>query len=106
MSEPDVMQSLRVQLARWTQDGLIDAEQRDRIEAAERARTAAAPSRRLPLVAEVLGYVGAIIAIVAGGVAISQVWSRFPPGAQLAFAGVAPAGRLAARALLGTPGRP
>ena len=48
--------ALREQLARWTAAGLIDVDQADRIEASERERALTFPGRRLPLLAEVLGY--------------------------------------------------
>jgi hypothetical protein len=75
---------LREQLAGWTARGLIDAEQAASIGAAEAARAAAAAAtpaagetgaaaRRLPLVVEALGYLGAVLAVIAGLTAARQL---------------------------------
>lgn len=90
--------TLHEQLARWTAEGLIDASQAGRIEAAETARVALAPRRRLPLVAEILGYVGAVVAVTAGIITVHQVFRHVPPAAELAIAAVAAAGLLVAGA--------
>lgn len=92
--------ALREQLARWTAAGLIDPDQADRIEAAERERTVTLPGRRLPLVAEVLGYVGAIIAITAIVVTVHQIWKHVPAAAEMATSGAIAAGLLLAGAAL------
>jgi hypothetical protein len=104
MAEPPVPSALGEQLARWTAAGLIDSDQADRIEADERERAAALPRRRLPLVAEVLGYVGAIIAITAIVVTVHQIWRHVPAGVELATAGVIAVGLLLAGAALRTDG--
>jgi hypothetical protein len=94
------------QLDDWIAQGLIDAGQAARIRAAQEARAveAAQPgppdggvarpvpggaSRRLPLVVEALGYLGAVFAVAAGLIATRQLWRDVPAGAELAFAGVA-----------------
>lgn len=103
---------LRKQLDRWVADGLMDAGQAQRIEAAEvqraeaagaqrieaagvrRAGTGTAPRRaggRIPLIAEALGYVGGVLAVVASFVSVSRLWPHIPVGAQLAFAAFAAA---------------
>jgi Predicted membrane protein (DUF2157) len=105
---------LRERLARWTAAGLIDAAQASRIEEAEAARLrtsegAAADAtarRRLPLVVEALGYLGAVIAIAAGVVAVQQYWQHIPASAELAFAGGAAVLLLAAGAVVKTGGEP
>ena len=111
---------LREQLARWTAAGLIEAAQASRIEQAEAARTgpgAAAKSmaqppagagerRGLPFVVEALGYLGAVIAIAAGIVAVQQFWPHVPTSAELAFAGAAAVLLLAAGAVIKTGGEP
>src|SRR5215475_3900043 len=91
---------LREQLQRWTAAGLIDADQAGRIEAAEAARAQAQPRKRLPLVAEVLGYLGAVLAATAIAVALGQVWKNVPPVAWLTLAAVLAVGFLIAGALI------
>lgn len=49
-------------------------------------RESPAPSRR-PLIAEALGYLGATMALVAGLIAVRQLWPRIPAAAELALAG-------------------
>jgi hypothetical protein len=104
--EPDAARALREQLDRWTASGLIDADQASHIQAAEAARVTAAPGRRLPLVAEVLGYVGAVIAITAAGVVIHQFFKHVPPAVELAFTAVVAVGLLAAGAAMRTGTEP
>ena len=87
---------LREQLARWIAAGLIDTDQADRIEAAERERAATLPRRRLPLVAEVLGYVGAVIAMTAIVVTVHQIWKHVPTAVEMATAGLIAVGLLLA----------
>jgi Predicted membrane protein (DUF2157) len=98
MAQSSVPGSLREQLERWTAAGLIDSVQADRIEAAEQERAAALPRRKLPLVAEVLGYLGAVIAVTAIVVVLHQIWKHVPAVAQLAVAGVIGVGLLLAGA--------
>jgi hypothetical protein len=61
---------------------------------------------RLPLVAEVLGYVGAVIAITAIVVTIHQIWKHVPIAVEMATAGVIAVGLLLAGAALRTIGDP
>lgn len=86
---PEATETLHEQLARWTSEGFIDSSQAGRIEAAETARIGAGPHRRLPLVAEILGYVGAVVAVTAAVITVHQVFRHVPPGAELAIAGAA-----------------
>lgn len=116
MSESPAGPELRERLARWTAEGLIEAVQAARIEAAETSRTGppaglegqvpSPPDRRLPLVAEALGYVGAVIAIVAAFIAVHQFWPGIPAGVELAFAGITAGALLVAGAALRTGGEP
>jgi hypothetical protein len=99
-------------LARWVEEGLIDSDQAARMEAAAVARlpgravseqrvspasgspvTTLARSGRLagrtPLVVEALGYLGGALAIIAGFIAVNQLWPDIPVAAQLTFAGTA-----------------
>ena len=104
--------ALGEQLDRWTSAGLIDHAQAARIAAAELARAetvrggSGAPRRQLPLVAEVLGYVGAVLAATAIGVALHQVWKHIPTAGWLAFTGVLAVGLGAGGALVRTDGEP
>ncbi len=106
MSDSAGTMLLREQLQRWTAAGLIDADQAGRIEAAEQAGAHLQPRRRVPLVAEVLGYVGSVLAATAIGVALHQVWRHVPPAAWLAFAAVLAVGLLIAGAVVRTGGEP
>jgi len=111
--------SLGDQLTRWVAAGLIDAEQAARIRAAEMALlqpasgpTSALPADdrdtrpsapvpalapaasgrlggRAPLVVEALGYLGGTLAVIAGFVAVGQLWPDIPTSVELAFAGTA-----------------
>jgi hypothetical protein len=94
---------LRDQLASWVADGLIEARQAARIQAAP---DGGAEPRRRPLVAEGLGYVGAVLAAVAGFIALRQLWPQLPPSAGLAFAATAAAVLLAAGLILRTADHP
>lgn len=130
-SDTSSARRLGAQLAAWTAQGLIDEQQAARIRATQAAPTAnpalvpagtgvagpdgspgsgggagSAAPRRLPLVVEALGYVGAVFAVVAGFIAVGQLWPAIPAGAELAFAGVAAAVLLAAGAALHTGGSP
>ena len=94
----DSAKTLQEQLTRWTADGLIDARQAERIAAAEAGRMALAPERRVPIIAEVLGYVGAVVAFSAAFITVHQVFHHLTRVADLAVAGVFGAGLLAAGA--------
>ena len=98
MAEVLTASALHDLLGRWAADGLIDAGQAGRIEAAEAARIAPAgsgqglpgrprgPGQRRGLVVEALGYLGGALAVVAGFIAVNQLWPQVPTSAQLAFA--------------------
>ncbi len=106
MTEATGTRGLREQLDRWTADGLIDAGQAGRIEAAEHARASLQPRRRLPLVAEVLGYLGAILAASAVVVTLRQIWHHVPPAAWIAFTVVLTVGLLVGGAFVRPDGEP
>ncbi len=96
---------LRDQLDRWVAAALIDAGQAERIAAAEAERTgeadaepvraagvgqtAPAAGERLPLAVEAIGYVGGILAIVAGYTSVTVLWPGIPASAELALAAIA-----------------
>jgi hypothetical protein len=121
----ELRSELTEQLARWTAAGIIDETQAIRIGSAERAgsepREASAgtgagpghvghapasesapqrPRRSLPLVVEVLGYVGAVIAISAAFVVVRQLWPNVPSAATLPFTAIAAIVLMAAGAAL------
>lgn len=116
MTELSSAADLRRQLDRWVAEGLIDAAQAVRIEAAEAARAeqprppaAAVPAQvqhaapagsRAPLVAEALGYAGGVLAVAAGFLMVRELWRDIPTGAELAFAAVATVTLAAAGAAL------
>lgn len=90
--------TLHEQLIRWTADGLIDPGLAGRIEAAEVARTGFTPHRRVPIIAEILGYVGTVVAVTAAFISVRQVFHNITPAAELAITAVAGAGLLIAGA--------
>jgi hypothetical protein len=91
----------------WVAEGLITAEQSSRIQAAEAAAEAthvtpsgAAPAasagaakppagagRRIPLLAEAVGYLGAALAVAAAVLAVRRFWPDLDPWAQLTITG-------------------
>jgi Predicted membrane protein (DUF2157) len=86
-------------LGRWVADGLIDTGQAERIEAAEAARLspassgqaaaarpASGPGQRRALAVEALGYLGGALVLVAGFIAVGQLWPDITTNAELAFA--------------------
>jgi len=80
-------------IRRWVRAGLISKEQGDAIlrsEAEWTGRVAAAGSR-VPLVAEVLAYIGAALALAAIGVLLRQHWHELAPTARFALAAAATA---------------
>jgi hypothetical protein len=102
---------LRDELDRWTAAGIIDEDQAARMESAERERTgaggpAARGRRASPLVAEVLGYLGAAIAISASFVAVRQLWPKTPSTAMLWFTAGAAVVLIAIGAVLPAGGQP
>jgi len=74
--------------------GIITAEQATAITALETTTTpppgAAPPTgRRVPIVAEILGYLGAILAIVGVMILVGRYWDRMAPWSRLTLLGVA-----------------
>lgn len=84
---------LRKHLDHWVAEGLIDAAQATRIEAAEAPAPVSSgpPTRgsRAPLVAEALGYAGGVLAITAGIYLVRDFFPTLSTGTELAFAAVA-----------------
>ncbi|MGH2751023.1 MAG: DUF2157 domain-containing protein [Actinomycetota bacterium] len=75
------MNDLDRMLQRWTRAGLITADQARAIRTAENRDEPA--SRAIPVLAEVLAYVGAIVAVSAVVFIASQVWSDLSVGVRL-----------------------
>lgn len=92
--EGSVMPDLDESLARWREANLISEEQ---AEAITRFETEARPHRST-LIAEVLGYLGGALAIVALWVFVAQYWGKLETWAQLTLIGVLAVGFFAAGA--------
>lgn len=104
-------------LDRWVAAGLVTDQQRAAILAHERggpsgaeAPAAAAPAagapaapappaRRIPAVAEALGYLGGILAVTGLGLVVGSYWPDMATGGRLALSGMAALGLLAAGGL-------
>ena len=81
-------------LARWVEAGLVSGEQAAAIEDFERAaarKAAAEAERRVPLVAEALGYLGGALVVAALALVIGRRWQDMPELAHLAVLSVATA---------------
>ena len=88
--------SAGAQLAEWVIAGLVTEEQADAILAHEAAMVPEEPSRtprertwRMPAVAEPLGYLGAVLAIVGLLLVISRFWDDMGTASRLALTGAA-----------------
>lgn len=69
-------------MQQWLEAGLINAEQAERIEAFE--TVGSSESRRVPLAAELLTYLGGVISLVGGGLVVGQAWKDLPLAARIA----------------------
>jgi hypothetical protein len=87
---PDTVdeRTLRELLQRWVSLDLIDDAQARRIEESELSTRDARPSSRRSAAVEVLGYVGTLLALVAGMVAVGQLWSDLTLRSGMVFAAV------------------
>ncbi|WP_062522124.1 DUF2157 domain-containing protein [Demequina silvatica] len=105
------MHSVDISLDRWVEQGLITPEQAAevrRYEAAHAAHAPAAPRldvapRALAVVGEIVGYLGAVLAVSGAAFVVGRTWQDLGDGARLALvvaltAVVATGGILAARA--------
>ncbi|MGH3173754.1 MAG: hypothetical protein ACRDPF_07800 [Streptosporangiaceae bacterium] len=117
MTGPSSDAELRKHLDRWLAQGLIDTAQATRIETAETPATGVptnevpatgvpATGSRAPLVAEALGYAGAVLAIAAGLYMVRDFWPNLSTGAALAFAAAACVALGAGGAAVRTTGDP
>lgn len=91
---------LRTQLRRWVERGLLAPEQAEAIAAfeAEEVPPAGAdgPERRVSLISEAVGYVGAALIVIALAVLLERFWADFTLGAKLALVAVVTATLVAA----------
>lgn len=100
--EPRAHPQLLASLDAWQQAGLIDSDQRTAIvEFEARAAQAAHPNppttpRRVPLVAEALGYLGGILGVVGLVLLITRYWPDMASPARLGIAAVGAIGLAAA----------
>jgi uncharacterized membrane protein len=65
-------------LSRWVRAGLISTEQAEAIAGFEAVRRGPVPERRVSLLAEALGYVGAVLALAGAAVGLGQSWDDLP----------------------------
>ena len=75
----------RPELDRWVEAGLISRAQATAIAAFE--QRAAGASRRVSLATEALGYVGAVLGVAGGGIALGNVWEDLDDWARPAILG-------------------
>lgn len=101
MTERGLSGELADGLKRWVDARLIEAAQAERIAAFEAARHGAPrPSRHGSLAVELLGYLGAALAVAAGTIAVGQAWPSMPTGAAIAMAACGAAALLGAGVLV------
>lgn len=88
--QPAGVDPLEVQLRQWATDGLLTEEQATAILAAERARAAhrPVPARRISVVAELLGYLGGVLATVGAMLLAAQFWQDLSIWTRLALLGL------------------
>ena len=82
---------LHTTLEQWQEAGLITADQMMSIEhfEAERAGHPAAPPRRIPVVAEALGYIGGSLGTVGLSLLVAHYWVDFPTVTRVAITAAA-----------------
>lgn len=81
-------------LARWEDRSLLTHEEADAIRGFERAESREAP--RVPVIAEVVAYLGAALAVAAGFALVGPRWDELSHAQRLVGAGVIAVGLLAA----------
>jgi hypothetical protein len=81
------MMTLHDRLATWVAAGLISEDQATRIIAFERS-SPPEPSKRLPLIAEALGYLGGALALIALFILAEQFWADLEVWGRLTLLGV------------------
>ncbi|CAN5290727.1 hypothetical protein BH20ACT9_BH20ACT9_17070 [soil metagenome] len=76
------MDAVSKALDRWVEQGLLSRRQAERIREVEAART---KGRRVPVLAEALGYLGAAVAAVTAITIAAQLWPGLSTGGRLAL---------------------
>lgn len=112
---PSEQPALDDQLGRWRAAGLLSEQQSAAILAYEQSQAAPAPApapaipeappaavaaRRVPVVAEALGYLGGMLAIIGLVLVVAQYWPDMPTVGRLMLSGAGALGLLVAGALL------
>jgi hypothetical protein len=87
------VKDLATSLREWVAAGLIDEDQAKAIGAFEAAPT---EERRVPLIAEVLGYLGGALALIAAFILVGEFWADLEVWARLLLVGAGTAAFLAA----------
>ena len=82
---PPTTRWLDEHLAEWIEAGIVDEAQRSAIESYERGRETAV-ARRLGIGAEVAVYLGSVLALTGGAVAVGNAWDELSFPARLALA--------------------
>lgn len=104
MTEHGFSGDLADSLKRWVDARLIDSAQAERIGVFEAARRSAPRTpRHSPVVVEVLGYLGAALAVAAGTAAVEEAWPNMPTGVAIGIAAFGATALLVAGALLDAP---
>lgn len=78
---------LREELERWMAADVISAAQADAILQLEAARPTEPPARRIPLVAEALGFLGGALAAIAGVTTVSRFWADLTTAGRIGVVG-------------------
>lgn len=99
------MQGLEQALDRWVAAGLIERDQARAIAAAERHR-ADADQRRVSRTVEAVGYLGAVLAIVAAVLVLSDVWDQLQAWARVTVLGTVALGTLVGGSAVRTSAEP
>jgi hypothetical protein len=91
---PQDVPELERRLHRWVREGLITEETAGAIFALERDSpiagrpVAPSPPRRVPVLTEVIGYLGAMLALAAGAVFVGRTWDDLTRAEQLMLPGL------------------
>lgn len=104
-----VRSGLEGDLRRWVGAGLVSADQAAAIEAWEasvEAPPVPARPRRIPAVAEALGYLGGLLAVIGLVLVVERYWPDMATAGRLALSGAGALVPLAAGAVVGADGGP